>query len=75
QMRVEQDRIEKTIARNSDLLVQIRKNAVDNEAKTLLATFEQARPAYTSSMKKAIVLAMTSEHDAFRNVLLTEVRT
>ncbi|AOR60735.1 methyl-accepting chemotaxis protein [Pectobacterium parmentieri] len=75
QMKVEQDRIEKTIARNSDLLVQIRKNAVDNEAKTLLATFEQARPAYTSSMKKAIVLAMTSEHDAFRNVLLTEVRT
>ncbi|AFI88244.1 methyl-accepting chemotaxis protein [Pectobacterium parmentieri] len=75
QMKVEQDRIEKTIARNSDLLVQIRKNAVDNEAKTLLAAFEQARPAYTSSMKKAIVLAMTSEHDAFRNVLLTEVRT
>ncbi|MFJ5366232.1 methyl-accepting chemotaxis protein [Pectobacterium punjabense] len=75
QMKVEKDRIEQTIARNSDLLAQIRKNAVDSEAKTLLATLEQARPAYTNSMTKAIDLAMTSEHDAFRNFLLTEVRT
>ncbi|AIA73096.1 methyl-accepting chemotaxis protein [Pectobacterium atrosepticum] len=75
QMKVEKDRIEQTIARNSDLLVQIRKNAVNDEAKTLLATLDQARPAYTNSMKKAIDLAMSNEHDAFRNFLLTEVRT
>ncbi|MEQ9944819.1 methyl-accepting chemotaxis protein [Pectobacterium aroidearum] len=75
QMKVEKDRIEQTIARNSELLEKIRKNLVDNDAKTLLSTLDQARPAYTSSMKKATELAMSNEHDAFRNFLLTEVRT
>ncbi|WCG83248.1 methyl-accepting chemotaxis protein [Pectobacterium sp. A5351] len=74
QMKVEKDRIEKSISRNSDLLAQIRKNAVDNDAKTLITTLEQVRPAYTNSVKKGIEMAMSSQHDAFRNFLLTEVR-
>ncbi|MEI7213655.1 methyl-accepting chemotaxis protein [Pectobacterium versatile] len=74
QMKTEKERIEKSIARNNELLAQIRNNAVSSETKALVATLEQALPAYISNMRKAIDLAMTSQHDAFRNFLLTEVR-
>ncbi|WP_420064355.1 methyl-accepting chemotaxis protein [Pectobacterium colocasium] len=75
QMKVEKDRIEQSIARNNDLLAQIQKSVVDDEAKTLLTTLIQVRPAYTSSVKKGIELAMSSQHDDFRHFLLTEIRT
>ncbi|ASN83597.1 methyl-accepting chemotaxis protein [Pectobacterium versatile] len=74
QMKTEKERIEKSIARNNELLAQIRNNAVSSETKALVATLEQALPTYISNMRKAIDLAMTSQHDAFRNFLLTEVR-
>ncbi|RJL22389.1 methyl-accepting chemotaxis protein [Pectobacterium polaris] len=74
QMKTEKERIEKSIARNNELLAQIRNNAVSSETKALVATLEQALPAYISNMRKAIELAMNSQHDAFRNFLLTEVR-
>ncbi|GKV91698.1 methyl-accepting chemotaxis protein [Pectobacterium carotovorum] len=74
QMKTEKERIEKSISRNNELLAQIRNNAVSSETKALVATLEQALPAYISNMRKAIDLAMTSQHDAFRNFLLTEVR-
>ncbi|MHC3489252.1 methyl-accepting chemotaxis protein [Pectobacterium brasiliense] len=74
QMKTEKDRIEKSIVRNNELLAKIRNNAVSSETKALVAALEQALPAYISNMRKATELAMTSQHDAFRNFLLTEVR-
>ncbi|UYA58394.1 Methyl-accepting chemotaxis sensor/transducer protein [Pectobacterium sp. F1-1] len=75
QMKAENDRIQKAFSHNSDLLIQLGKSTVDNEAKTYLAMLEQAQPAYTNSVKKSVELVMSNQDDAFRNLLLTEVRT
>ncbi|MEQ9918253.1 methyl-accepting chemotaxis protein [Pectobacterium aroidearum] len=75
QMKTEKERIDKSIVRNNDLLAAIRKNALSSEAKEQIASLEQVLPAYINNMKKAIELAMSSQHDAFRDFLLTEVRT
>ncbi len=74
QMKQENERVQKTLARNTELLEILNKNAVDSNAKALIGNLMQARPAYVASVKKSIDLAMNSQNEAFRNVLMTEVR-